>query len=55
MWYTNMADSNSCYASGHVGEKTLLSVTYLLGIDQYLEKKIFLIFLSVIWEERLLY
>ena len=24
MWYTNMADSNSCYASGHVGENTLL-------------------------------
>ena len=24
MWYTNMADSNSCYASGHMGEKTLL-------------------------------
>ena len=29
MWYTNMADSNSCYASGHVGEKTLYERTYL--------------------------
>ena len=37
MWYTNMADSNSCYASGHVGEKTLLHFknccisNYLIG------------------------
>ena len=25
MLYTNMADSNSCYPCGHVGEKTLLT------------------------------
>ena len=34
MWYTNMADSNSCYASGHVGEKTLYVPDHVVTLAQ---------------------